>query len=163
MSVTEGVGSINKAEVLDFLKTSSCGVLSLVDGDKPYCVPVEHYFDGTNLFFVAGVQKGQRKLRCIKNNSNACYSIYESRRETPEMVKKGTRCRSLLIEGSISIVATREVDIAGRGKVKANILKLKTNEIGNWKCPGQTCDWQSPWFERYPDLIKGLTKSSQLK
>jgi nitroimidazol reductase NimA-like FMN-containing flavoprotein (pyridoxamine 5'-phosphate oxidase superfamily) len=35
MAVTDGVGSMNQAEVQDLLKDSRCGVLSLIDDDKP--------------------------------------------------------------------------------------------------------------------------------
>lgn len=156
MAVTDGVGSMNQTEVQDFLKDSRCGVLSLIDGDKPYSIPVEHYFDGKSLYFLTSEKEGQRKINCIKNNTNACYIIYDSRREKPEIVKKGIHCRSVLIEGPISIAGTKEIDTNEMEKVKVRILKLDVNEMGNWRCPAQTCDWQNAWFEKFPDLLADL-------
>jgi len=127
MAVTAGVGSMEESEVLNFIKDSRCGILTLVDGDKPYPVPVEHYFDGKSLHFVTSTRDGQRKIKCIKNNANASYVLSDSRREKPELVKKGIL-----------------------------MLKLDVEEISNWKCPAKTCDWPTPWFERYSSLLEDL-------
>jgi len=156
MSVTRGVGSMDESEVINFLKDSRAGILMLVDGDKPYGVAVEHYFDGKSLYFVTSTREGQRKINCIKNNSNACYMISDSRREKPELVKKGIRCRSVLIEGQISLADVKEMDTKELGKVKVQMLRLDIGEIGNWKCPGTSCDWPTPWFERYSNLVADI-------
>jgi hypothetical protein len=156
MAVTRGVGSMDETEVMNFIKDSKCGVLTLVDGDKPYPVPVEHYFDGKSLYFVTSTREGQRKINCIKNNANACYIIYDSRREKPELVSKGILCRSVIIEGQISLADVKEMDTKQMGKVKVQMLKLDVGEIGNWKCPAKTCDWPTPWFERYPNLVADI-------
>ena len=50
MSVTLGVGAMDESEVMSFIKGSRAGILTLIDGGKPYPVPVEHYFDGKNLY-----------------------------------------------------------------------------------------------------------------
>ena len=112
-----GVGSMDQSEVMDFIKKSPVGVLTLVDGDKPYGVPLEHHFDGKTLHFSILPTEG-RKIRCIKNNANACYVIYESRREKPE---KATPCQSVIIEGQVT--------------VHGATLKMDVGKIGNWKCP----------------------------
>ncbi len=151
--VTRGVGSMDGTEMADFLKDSRCGVLTLVDGDKPYCVAVEHYFDGKSLYFVTSSREGQRKIKCIKNNANACYMIFDSRREKPDLASKGILCRSVLIEGQISLADVKEMDTKEYGKVKVQMLKLDAGQISNWKCPAKTCDWQTPWFEKYPNLL----------
>ena len=155
MSVTPGVGSMDESEVMNFIKDHRAGILTLVDGDRPYGVPVEHYFDGKSLYFATSPKDGQRKINCIKNNANACYIIYDSRGETPELVKKGIPCRSVIIEGQISLYV-KEVDKKESGKVKVQMLRLDVGEIGNWKCIRKTCDWPDAWFERYPDLIAEL-------
>ena len=51
MAVTLGVGSMDESEVKDILKTNKVGLLCLEDGDRPYAVPLEHYFNGKNLYF----------------------------------------------------------------------------------------------------------------
>ena len=112
-----GVGSMDQSEVMDFIKKSPVGVLTLVDGDKPYGVPLEHHFDGKTLHFSILPTEG-RKIRCIKKNANACYVIYESRREKPE---RATPCRSVIIEGQVT--------------VHGATLRMDIGKIGNWKCP----------------------------
>jgi len=156
MAVTAGVGSMDETEVANYLRDSRCGILTVVDGDKPYCVAVEHYFDGKSLHFVTSTREGQRKINCIKNNANACYMVFDSRREKPEIVKKGIRCRSVLVEGKISLAGIKEMDTKQMGKVKVKMLKLDAEQISNWKCPAKTCDWQSAWFEAYPNLVADL-------
>ena len=156
MSVTPGVGAMDESEVMSFIKGSRAGILTLIDGDKPYPVPVEHYFDGKSLYFGTSTREDQRKIKCIKNNSNASYVISDSRREKPELFKQGIPCRSVILEGKISLWDVKEVDTKEFGKVKVQMLKLDVGEISNWKCPRKTCDWPTPWFERHPDLVADL-------
>lgn len=120
-----GVGSMGQSEVLSFIKDSRAGVLALVDGDKPYAVPLEHHFHGNRLTFITSPTKG-RRVNCIEKNSNACYVIHESRREHPERV---ARCRSVIIEGRLTL--------------HGGTLEMDIDRIGNWKCPPAmfaTCD-----------------------
>jgi len=120
-----GAGLMDRSEVMNFIKDSPVGVLTLVDGDRPYGVPLEHHFDGKTLRFITSPGKG-RKVNCIERNHNGCYVIYESRREKPEKVK---RCRSVIIEGQVT--------------VDGATLKMDVQRIGNWKCPPAmfaTCD-----------------------
>lgn len=112
-----GVGSMDESEVMKFIKDSPVGVLALVDRDKPYAVPLEHHFDGKTLYFIISPRKG-RKVNSIENNANACYVIYESRHEKPKMT---TPCRSVIIEGQVTLDNTR--------------LKMDVRKIGNWQCP----------------------------
>jgi len=112
-----GIGAMDKSEVMKFIKDSSVGVLALVDKDKPYAVPLEHHFDGKTLHFIISSRKS-RKVNCIENNANACYVIYESRHEKPKMT---TPCRSVIIEGQVTLDGTA--------------LKMDAKKIGNWKCP----------------------------
>jgi len=123
--VAPGVGSMDQSEVISFIKDNPAGVLALVDGDKPYAVPLEHHFHGNTLTFITSPRKG-RKSNCIKNNPNACYVIYESRRKSPD---KATPCRSVIIEGRVTL--------------HGSTLKMDISRIGNWKCPPAmfaTCD-----------------------
>ena len=154
MSVTPGVGSMDESEVMNFIKDSRVGVLTLVDGDRPYSVPVEHYFNDNSLYFGVSTREGQRKIKCIKSNANACFVIYDSRREKPELVSKGIPCRSVIIEGQIKLADVKELDTKEYGKVKVQMLKLDVGKIGNWKCPrSKSCDWQISWFTKYPNLV----------
>lgn len=153
MSVTPGVASMDESEVMDIIKNSRAGVLMLVDGDKPYGVPMEHYVKDNSLYFTTMYDHGERKINCIKNNPNACYLIYDSRGEKPELVKQGIRCRSVIIENKISLADIKELDSKEFGKMKLQMLKMDIGETGNWKCPKKHCDWNTPWYQQFPDLV----------
>jgi len=123
--VAPGVGSMDQSEVISFIEDNPAGVLALVDGDRPYAVPLEHHLHGNILTFITSPRKG-RKSNCIENNPNACYVIYESRRKSPD---KANPCRSVLIEGRVTL--------------RGSTLKMDIDKIGNWKCPPAmfaTCD-----------------------
>jgi len=156
MAVTSGVGSMDEAEVREMFETNKAGLLSLVDGDKPYAVALEHYFDGKNLYFATSLKLGQRKMDCIRNNPRACYTLYDSRRDKPEIVSKGIRCRSILVEGRVSVAGVKELEDKQFGKVQLQMLKMEIDMIGNWKCPRKECHWHEQWFKRHPDLVTGL-------
>ncbi|MEW6143045.1 MAG: pyridoxamine 5'-phosphate oxidase family protein [Chloroflexota bacterium] len=150
---TQGVGAMSESEATEFIKNSRVGVLTLVDDGKPYGVPVEHYLKDNRLYIMVSPREGQRKIECIKKNPNACFVIYESRREKPEIVKKGIRCRSVIIEGKIKLDGVREVPTKSGGTSPVQRLRMDIEKIGNWYCPRKSCDWQSTWFDRYPQLI----------
>jgi nitroimidazol reductase NimA-like FMN-containing flavoprotein (pyridoxamine 5'-phosphate oxidase superfamily) len=154
--VTRGVGSMTESEVMDFINYSVCGVLTVLDGDKPYSVVLEHYYNGKNFYFGSSTREDQRKLKCLRDNHNASFMIYESRREKPEMVKQGVRCRSVLIEGKISEAAIKPIQSKEFGTLNLKILKLEPNTISNWQCPRKSCDWETRWYERYPELVADL-------
>jgi len=156
MAVTSGVGSMEESEVKEMFNTNKVGILCLEDGEKPYGVALEHYYNGKSLLFASSLKLGQRKIDCIKNNGRACYVIYDSRREQPELIQKDIRCRSLIIEGPVSLAAVREVDDKENGKVKLQIIKLEIEKIDNWKCPRKKCHWHDQWFVRHPELVEGL-------
>ena len=156
MAGTRGVGGMTEPEVAAFIRESACGVLTVIDGDKPYSVVLEHYYDGRNFYFGTSTREEQRKLSCIRRNSNASYMIHESRREKPEMIKQGIMCRSVLIEGTVSEAGIRQIQSKEFGAVNLALLKLEPREIGNWQCPRRSCDWRHRWYERYPELVADL-------
>ena len=156
MAGTRGVGSMTESEVTALIRQSACGVLTVIDGDQPYSVVLEHYYDGRNLYFGTSTRAEQRKLSCIRRSPSASYMIHESRRERPEMVTQGIMCRSVLIEGSVSEAGIKQIESAEFGTVNLGLLKLEPRRISNWLCPRQRCDWRQRWFERYPELVADL-------
>jgi len=155
MAVTPGVGAMSEAEVTRYIKESRCGVLTLVDGNRPYGVPVEHYYDGKALYFLTSPREGQRKMEAIKKNANACFVIHDSRRDKPEIVEKGIRCRSVVIEGRIGGLELKDLTLKDGSKAKIRMLRLDIDAIGNWVCPRKSCDFPTPWFERFPGVAPG--------
>ena len=148
-----GVGGMTDSETADFIRQSPCGTLTFVDGDRPYSVVLEHYYDGKNFFFITSNREDQRKYDCMKHNTRASFMIYESRREKPEIVKQGIMCRSVLVEGTAAVAAVRQVNQA----VSVRVLKLVPEAISNWRCPRTSCDWKTRWYERAPELLEGLS------
>lgn len=63
MAVTRGVGFMDESEVKDILKTNKVGFLCLEDGEKPYAVLLEHYFNGKSLYFATSLRRYSRELR----------------------------------------------------------------------------------------------------
>jgi nitroimidazol reductase NimA-like FMN-containing flavoprotein (pyridoxamine 5'-phosphate oxidase superfamily) len=153
---TRGVGDMTDAEVKDFIKQCACGVVTVLDGNRPYSVVLEHYYDGKNFYFTSSTCEDQRKLRCLRENPNASFMMYESRREKPGMLKQGIMCRSVLVMGRLSEAATKPVQSKEFGSVNVKLLKLEPDAISNWRCTRKTCDWNTRWYERYPDLVAGL-------
>ena len=76
MSGTRGVGTMNESEVTNFIKDHPVGVLTLVDGDKPYSVVLEHYFDGQSLYFGSSTREDQRKIKVLF--AYGWYSLHSS-------------------------------------------------------------------------------------
>lgn len=157
MSNTPGVGAMNDARAREFIGQARVGVLCLFDGKKPYAVPVEHYLKGEHLYALVSPREDQRKIECIKKNPDACFVIYESRREKPEMVKNKVQCRSVIIEGKVYLHDIKEVESRrGGGKVRIQRLRFDIEKIGNWICPAKACDWKHAWFESSPEMVADL-------
>jgi len=153
---TRGVGDMTEAEVTDFIKQCACGVVTVLDGDRPYSVVLEHYYDGKNFYFGTSTREEQRKLKCIRENPHTSFMMYQSRREKPEMMKRGIMCRSVLVMGKLSEAAVKSVQSKEFGQVNLKLLKLEPDTISNWRCTRKTCDWNTRWYERYPDLVADL-------
>ena len=109
---TRGVCTLTDAEMVEFIQKSKAGILCLVDANKPYAVPLEHVYRDGALYFAVSAKEDSRKLKALTENSQACYVIYESLREKPQMIKEGRKCRSLILEGTVTPTAVKEVDVA---------------------------------------------------
>jgi nitroimidazol reductase NimA-like FMN-containing flavoprotein (pyridoxamine 5'-phosphate oxidase superfamily) len=153
---TRGVGDMTDAEVTDFIKQSACGVVTVMDGNRPYSVVLEHYYHGKNFYFGCSTREDQRKLRCIRENPHATFMMYQSRRENPGMLKQDTKCRSVLVEGKLREAEIKTVKSREFGQVNLKLLKLEPDIISNWRCTRKTCDWETRWYERYPELVADL-------
>lgn len=157
-TTTNAGGSMKETEVLEIMKAKRPGVLCFVDGNKPYAVPMGHYFkDAKTIYFSSS--GGIRKLKCIENNPNVCFVIYDSLRQSPSLIKKQVPCRSIVIEGKISIMEPKETKINGYGVIKTQLLKLDIEKIGDFKCPiafGNLCKPKRMWWENYPEIVAEL-------
>ncbi len=87
------------------------GILGLVNGDKPYCIPVAHVYYNGNLYFLF-LREG-RKIRCIETNKNACYLIHKISKDFSY---------SILIEGYVERVSNRDEVEKVLEKFYANVI-----------------------------------------
>lgn len=67
---------MTEEECWALLESQRLCVLSVVDGGKPYAVPVFYGLDGTSV--VLGISEG-RKTRALDENPNACITVTEVR------------------------------------------------------------------------------------
>lgn len=85
-------------EIKDILKMAWNGVLSLVDIDRPYTIPIAYVFHRESLYFIL-IGEG-RKTRCFQRNKNVCYLVcYEVSEDH----------YSILIEGTLEKVLGEDV------------------------------------------------------
>lgn len=137
-------------------------MLALIDGDRPYAIPLEHYLSGKTLYFVSAMRENQRKFACLKQNPRATYVVYESRRDEPELVKRKILCRSVILEGKASIDDAKEIDTPAHRKVTLQRFRFEIEKVTSWVCPTglRACTWKKPWFERYPGLIEDIRSTA---
>lgn len=96
---------LSENETLDILNRSTSGVLSLIDPDEvPYGVPMSFVFDGKESIYFHCALSG-RKIECIKNSPNACFTIIDLDEIHPQEFT--TYFRSVIVEGLISIVTDK--------------------------------------------------------
>lgn len=74
----------NKADVEAILNAAFVCHLGLVDGDKPYVVPMNFAYEDGHIYLHCAAQG--RKLDLIRKNSNACFQMETF---SPEVVKPG--------------------------------------------------------------------------
>ena len=89
------------------------GVLSMVDGDEPYALPVNHaYQDGRFYFHCAA---SGRKLDVIQNNPHVTYVISKYYGD-PERLTKSLKCHglweSVIAYGQARVISGREELVA---------------------------------------------------
>jgi nitroimidazol reductase NimA-like FMN-containing flavoprotein (pyridoxamine 5'-phosphate oxidase superfamily) len=96
-------------DIDEILTRNGVGVLSLVDGDRPYAIPMSFGYTGDDVMIPMqlGMGYGGRKQRCIESNRNVCLCVYES---DPE-----DGWRSVVITGEIYEIEAAESEEAFSG------------------------------------------------
>ena len=85
---------MNRSEIDALIERNCWGVLSLVEGDRPYAVPVIYGYDGVAFVFANGPG---RKVDIIDANPRVCLVI-------TEVEEAGKRWRSVVVKGAIEWV-----------------------------------------------------------
>lgn len=66
---------ISKQEMLNLLQKEPDGVMSLSDGNSPYCIPFGHVIVGETVY-LSLFPKG-RKWEIIQKNPRVCFNVYQ--------------------------------------------------------------------------------------
>ena len=86
---------------LEILEEAEYGVLSLSDRiGEPYCIPVNHIFDGKNSVYIHCAPEG-KKLSIIRENNKVCFCVIGRVKLQPS--KFTTEYESVLLKGSAHI------------------------------------------------------------
>ena len=100
---------IPEEEAKRILREATNGVLCLVDCDgRPYGVPMSFIYDGSRSIYFHCALSG-RKIECIKQNPDACFTIIDQDEIHPEEFT--TYFRSVIAEGTISILSDKTLMI----------------------------------------------------
>ena len=127
-------------EAKDILKKATNGILCLVDNDdRPYGVPMSFIYHEDGAIYFHCALKG-RKIECIKNNPNACFTIIDQDEIHPEEFT--TYFRSVIVEGIVRIIDDRNEMIEA-----LRLLSIK----------------YSPGIECEPEIEKGINRVLILK
>lgn len=81
-----------EADVKDFVKDHSVGIISTCDNNEPHGVPVYYYFDGDKFYFAT--KSKTKKIENIESNGNVFLMIY---REEPQAVFTA-KCKATLMD-----------------------------------------------------------------
>lgn len=65
---------MSEKEISELLNSEKVGTLLLVDKDRPYGIVCWFIYDGKNVRI--GIIPAGRKFECIKDNSNAAFSVW---------------------------------------------------------------------------------------
>ena len=103
---------ISKQEMLELLQKEPDGVISLSDGDSPYCIPFGYVIVGETVY-LSLFPKG-RKWEIIQKNPRVCFNVYNWNEDH-------TVWSSVVVDGVMSPV-TEIAEI--ESVVKALIVKM---------------------------------------
>lgn len=103
----------------EVLVGNGVGVLSLVHDGHPYGIPMSFGYDGNELRFVMqfGTGYGGHKMKSIRSNSNACFTVYE---QVPvDEHNEAHRWRSVIATGEV-IEVDQDIEAEALASLVAN-------------------------------------------
>ncbi len=147
---------LTKAECEEILNKHVIGTLSLVENDRPYAVQLEYLFHEGALYM--GTYMTGRKMDCMNKNDRAVFTVYEDRHGHREMIKQHIWCRSVMAEGRVGSIHTK--DFTNRkGETKSyRLLKFEIETLGSWQCSRKVCN-QAIGFDPKKMLLEWLEES----
>jgi nitroimidazol reductase NimA-like FMN-containing flavoprotein (pyridoxamine 5'-phosphate oxidase superfamily) len=106
------MNDLSREQIDEVLTRNGVGVLSMVDGEQPYGIPMSFGYDGESLTFAMqfGTGYGGRKTKAVKSNNNVSLTVYETvERANPDVPVKW---RSVIITGELTEVEEADRDEA---------------------------------------------------
>ena len=96
---------LDSEAIEDVLRTNGLGVLSLIDGDRPYGLPMSFgYADGRVSFMLQTESAMEnRKFRAIESNPTACLTVYDGRPD------RNQTWRSVIVTGDLYEIPEEEL------------------------------------------------------
>ena len=91
---------MDEAELADYFREHTTGVLALADAGDAYAVPVGYHFDGERLLIRLGVHDDSEKLDYLTNTERATFVVYDTSRED--------RSWSVLARGTVHELSDEE-------------------------------------------------------
>lgn len=103
---------ISKEDMIQLLQTQEDGVMSLSDGDMPYCIPFGHVLVN-DMVYLSLFPRG-RKWEIIQKNPKVCFNVYSWNEDHTEW-------SSVVVDGVMaSVTDINEIESV----VKALIVKM---------------------------------------
>jgi nitroimidazol reductase NimA-like FMN-containing flavoprotein (pyridoxamine 5'-phosphate oxidase superfamily) len=106
------MNELSRDEIDEVLIRNGVGVLSMVDGEQPYGIPMSFGYDGESLTFAMqfGTGYGGRKTQSVQSNNNVSLTVYEKvERADPDAPDEW---RSVIISGELTEVEEANRDEA---------------------------------------------------
>ncbi|SEP13661.1 hypothetical protein SAMN05216388_103626 [Halorientalis persicus] len=95
---------LSDEEVDEILVRNGIGVLAMVDGNRPYAIPISFGYDAERMIFPMqwGGGSNSRKTSAIESNPNVCLTVYEQNSDHEAV------WRSVVITGEIYEIEDKE-------------------------------------------------------
>lgn len=97
---------LSEAECIEILEKKEDGVLSVLgDGDYPYGVPINYFYEGGEIYFHCA--KSGHKLDSVKKHDKVTFCVVDKHKVLPE--KYATEYTSVIAFGRAEVIENPEV------------------------------------------------------
>ena len=115
----------DRSKIDEIIKNSITCRIGLVDGDKPYVVPMCFGYDGNSIYFHSATEG--RKVNILKKNNNVCFEF----EEVGEIEKAHAAC-SFGIKYK-SVIGSGKAEILDNLEDKKKALNIIVSQYSNQK------------------------------
>ncbi|MBB6481274.1 pyridoxamine 5'-phosphate oxidase family protein [Spirochaeta isovalerica] len=135
--------------IAEILQSNRICHVALVDGDKPYIVPMNYGLHGKTIYLHSATEG--KKLDLIRKNQNVCLEVSDSIeiKTSEKACSFGTGFRSVICKGIIEIISGREEKTQG-----LQIIMKQHTDLSSWDFPTSAVD-RTIVYRIIPDEITG--------